>query len=181
MMIAKMISRMSVPMPMYTAISSSSWTRSSSPVIYPGRTRATPFRAAGVGGCRTLAPGPLHGSRRRAPAYAHHVPSATISLPGDPGSVPTARRHQRHAARAQRLHDQVSVDDGRVRLEVEDGSPVTLQARQYSTTATTGRGLHIVESLSLEWGSTPRDGGKSVWALLPVEDARGDGTRRGAA
>ena len=69
----------------------------------------------------------------------------------------------------------VSVDAGCVRVEVEDGSPARLQARQYAATATTGRGLHIVESLSLEWGSTPRDGGKTVWALLPVEESQGDG------
>ena len=124
--------------------------------------------------------------------------SATTSLPGEPGSVPTARRWVRSALTSWGLPDTgwtaaqvvselatnvmlharsaftltVSLDDRRVRLEVEDGSPVTLQARRYGATATTGRGLHIVESLSLEWGSAPRDGGKTVWALLQVEDVQ---------
>ena len=135
--------------------------------------------------------------------------SATTSLPGDPGSVPTARRWVRSALTSWGLPETgwtaaqvvselttnvllharsaftltVTVHAGHVRVEVEDGSPVTLQARQYAATATTGRGLHIVESLSLEWGSAAGDGGKTVWALLPVEDAQGDGVkrRRGAA
>jgi hypothetical protein len=45
-----------------------------------------------------------------------------------------------------------------------------LQARQYSSTATTGRGLRIVESLSTSWGVLPAADGKTVWALLPLED-----------
>lgn len=136
--------------------------------------------------------------------------SATTSLPGEPGSVPTARRWVRstltswdfpdtgwtaaqvvselatnvtlHARSAFTLR--LTLEGRCVRLEVEDGSPVTLQARRYGQTATTGRGLHIVEELSLEWGSTPRDGGKTVWALLTLEDGQGgdggEGGRRSA-
>jgi len=66
----------------------------------------------------------------------------------------------------------LSVDERCVRLEVDDASPAALQARQYGATATTGRGLSIVESLSQSWGVTPRSGGKTVWALVPLDDAR---------
>ena len=57
-----------------------------------------------------------------------------------------------------------------VRVEAGDVVPGGLLARQYSSTATTGRGLRIVESLSSSWGVTSSADGKTVWALLPLED-----------
>ncbi len=72
----------------------------------------------------------------------------------------------------------LSVEGACVRVEASDSAPGGLHARQYSSTATTGRGLRIVESLSTSWGVTPTADGKTVWALLPVEDplpARDDG------
>ena len=62
------------------------------------------------------------------------------------------------------------VDGGCVRVEATDRAPGGLSARQYSSTATTGRGLRIVESLSTSWGVAPTADGKTVWALLPLED-----------
>ena len=131
--------------------------------------------------------------------------SASTSLPGCPGSVPTARRWASatiafwglpdtgwaaaqvvselatnvtlHARSAFTLT--VSLDDDVVRVEVQDGSAVALQSRQYGPTATTGRGLHIVQSLSRDWGVTVHDAGKTVWALLPVQDVQDDGHRGG--
>lgn len=126
--------------------------------------------------------------------------SASTSLPGQPGSVPTARRWARSTlaswgypdagwdaaqivselATNVTLHARsaftvtLTVDEDCVRLEVEDSSPVLLQARQYGLTATTGRGLHIVASLSLEWGVSPRGDGKAVWALLRLDEVRHD-------
>lgn len=64
----------------------------------------------------------------------------------------------------------LTVEGGCVRVEASDGVPGGLQARQYSSTATTGRGLRIVESLATAWGVAPTDDGKTVWALLPIED-----------
>lgn len=138
-------------------------------------------------------------------AYAPSVRSASTSLPGSPGSVPTARRWASTTLASWGLPDTgwaaaqvvselatnvtlharsdftltVSVEDGCVRVEVRDGSPVALQSRQYGPTSTTGRGLHIVQSLSSDWGVTAHDAGKTVWALLPVEDAQDDGHRSG--
>lgn len=64
----------------------------------------------------------------------------------------------------------LSLEGECVRVEATDGVQGGLHARQYSSTATTGRGLRIVESLSTSWGVTPSADGKTVWALLPLED-----------
>lgn len=64
----------------------------------------------------------------------------------------------------------LSVEDGSVRVEATDSAPGGLQARQYSSTATTGRGLRIVDGLSSSWGVVPGGAGKTVWVLLPLED-----------
>ena len=63
----------------------------------------------------------------------------------------------------------VLLDGACVRLEAEDSSPVPLQTRAYSATSTTGRGLGIVDVLSVEWGVTSRPDGKTVWVLLAVD------------
>jgi hypothetical protein len=58
------------------------------------------------------------------------------------------------------------VSGGRVRIEVSDASPLLLQARQFAITATTGRGLQLVATLSFDWGvhELPTGGpGKTVW------------------
>ena len=129
--------------------------------------------------------------------------SATTSLRGQPQSVPEARRWTvstltswglgvtawsaaqvvSELATNCTLHARsdfvlrLSVEGESVRVEASDGVPGGLQARQYSSTATTGRGLRIVESLATSWGVTPTADGKTVWAVLPVEDplpVRGD-------
>jgi len=124
------------------------------------------------------------------------VRSAIASFRGDPSSIPGARHWVRatlaswglDAARwtaAQVVSElatnctlharspftvRLAEDDGGVRLEIDDDSPVSLRALQYSATSTTGRGLFIVDSLATQWGVSPREGGKTVWALLPVAD-----------
>ena len=128
--------------------------------------------------------------------YAPRVRSATTSLRGHPSSVPEARRWTvttltswgldvtawtaaqvvSELATNCTLHARsdfavrLSVEGESVRVEATDGVAGGLQARQYSSTATTGRGLRIVESLSSAWGVVPTDDGKTVWALLPLED-----------
>lgn len=137
------------------------------------------------------APGPGH-----LLPYAPHVHSATTSLQGHPPSVPEGRRWTvttltswgldvtawtvaqvvSELATNCTLHARsdfvlrLSVEGRCVRVEVTDGAPGGLQARQYSSTSTTGRGLRIVESLASSWGVAPTAGGKTVWALLPLED-----------
>lgn len=64
----------------------------------------------------------------------------------------------------------LSLEGECVRVECADGAPGGLHTRRYSSTATTGRGLRIVESLATEWGVVPAGDGKTVWAVLPLED-----------
>ena len=122
--------------------------------------------------------------------------SASTSLRGQPQSVPEARRWTvstltswglditawtaaqvvSELATNCTLHARsdfvlrLSVDAEGVWVEATDGARGGLQARQYSSTATTGRGLRIVATLSLSWGVEPTADGKTVWALLPLED-----------
>lgn len=124
------------------------------------------------------------------------MPSATTSLPGHPSSVPQARRWTvttltswgldvtawtaaqvvSELATNCTLHARsdfvlrLRVVGECVRVEASDVVPGELLARQYSSTATTGRGLRIVETLSSSWGVTSSVDGKTVWALLPLED-----------
>ena len=53
--------------------------------------------------------------------------------------------------------------DGRVRIEVDDGSVEVPSERRYGPDATTGRGLGLLTALASSWGVAPRKGGKTVW------------------
>ena len=53
-----------------------------------------------------------------------------------------------------------------VRVVVEDGSPRRPVASDAAPATTTGRGLAIVDALSLQWGVQPSAEGKAVWAEL---------------
>lgn len=50
-----------------------------------------------------------------------------------------------------------------VRVEVGDGSGAQPVQRRRSTTATTGRGVQLLESVSDSWGTTSLGEGKLVW------------------
>jgi anti-sigma regulatory factor (Ser/Thr protein kinase) len=54
----------------------------------------------------------------------------------------------------------------RIRVEVEDTSPVAPVVRPHDDTAMTGRGLALVAALAAEWGVQPTDRGKSVWFVV---------------
>ena len=60
----------------------------------------------------------------------------------------------------------MALDGARLRVEVHDGSRALPQRKHYSRTATTGRGLGLVERLSADWGSEPTTSGKQVWFEL---------------
>jgi anti-sigma regulatory factor (Ser/Thr protein kinase) len=124
------------------------------------------------------------------------VRSATTSLRGLPASVPEARRWTIRTltawgldvtawTAAQVVSELVTnctlharsdfslrlvLDGDVVRVEATDDAPGGLHARQYSSTSTTGRGLRIVETLATSWGVVPSGNGKTVWAVLPLED-----------
>jgi len=54
----------------------------------------------------------------------------------------------------------------RVRIEVHDGSQRLPARKHHSMTATTGRGLLLVQELSRQWGAEPTASGKAVWFEL---------------
>lgn len=64
-------------------------------------------------------------------------------------------------------------DDLKIRAEVRDSNPAMPVVRNYSDTATTGRGMVIVDALAAAWGTFPVTGGKVVWFELPT-GANGD-------
>jgi anti-sigma regulatory factor (Ser/Thr protein kinase) len=57
-------------------------------------------------------------------------------------------------------------DGAGVRVTVVDGSPVPPRRRWHSPTATTGRGMQLLQDLADEWGWDPVGDGKAVWFLL---------------
>lgn len=54
----------------------------------------------------------------------------------------------------------------RVRVEVRDDDPRLPRPLDYSAHATSGRGLHLVASLSVAAGAEPRGSGKAMWFEL---------------
>ncbi len=54
---------------------------------------------------------------------------------------------------------------------MHDGSTVPPHRHHFSRTATTGRGVGLLDELADEWGWRPEDGGKTVWfrVLRPRE------------
>jgi anti-sigma regulatory factor (Ser/Thr protein kinase) len=126
----------------------------------------------------------------------------TLDLPASPRSVPVARRHARRTAREAglpedtsdvlhllvselvtnavvhartdvRLHIVVTPDE--VRVEVGDQAGLHPRLRTHSSSATTGRGLRLLSALASSWGVEELDdGGKMVWAVLPVDSLRSD-------
>lgn len=50
-----------------------------------------------------------------------------------------------------------------VQVEVMDGSSVPPHRQHFSRTATTGRGIGLLDDLADEWGWRPEKDGKTVW------------------
>jgi anti-sigma regulatory factor (Ser/Thr protein kinase) len=127
-----------------------------------------------------------------------------LDLPALPRSVPAARRHARRTAREAglpedtsdalhllvselvtnavvhartdvRLHIVVTPDE--IRVEVCDQGGLHPRLRTHSASATTGRGLRLLSALASSWGVDElADGGKMVWAVLPIEGLPSDET-----
>ena len=56
--------------------------------------------------------------------------------------------------------------DSGLRVSVSDGSPVPPALRRHSVTATTGRGLQLLDQLADAWSVDDSNGGKTVWFTL---------------
>lgn len=68
----------------------------------------------------------------------------------------------------------VTADGDRVHVEVCDGSPVLPRTRPHSLTATTGRGVRMLEALAAAWGVVSTGSGKCVWFALDRRHRMGD-------
>jgi anti-sigma regulatory factor (Ser/Thr protein kinase) len=55
--------------------------------------------------------------------------------------------------------------DAGLLVEVADDDPGPVTVKPFSKGAS-GRGVHIVATVAKDWGTTPRETGKAVWAVL---------------
>jgi anti-sigma regulatory factor (Ser/Thr protein kinase) len=60
----------------------------------------------------------------------------------------------------------IDLRGGRVRITVVDGSPTIPEPQDPDQSATSGRGLLLVDALSASWGWQLADRGKCVWFEL---------------
>jgi signal transduction histidine kinase/DNA-binding response OmpR family regulator len=72
----------------------------------------------------------------------------------------------RHAAGPMRCR--VRLDERRLVVDVADGGTDRPQTREFDPAAPNGRGLHLVQALSSEWGVRPTGAGKSIWCVVPT-------------
>jgi hypothetical protein len=70
----------------------------------------------------------------------------------------------RHAAGPRRLRLRRGLEADLVRIEVQDGSPSRFPVLGRLDTPAQGRGLVMVNRLSVNWGHRPHDDQKTVWA-----------------
>ena len=113
----------------------------------------------------------LSATARSVPEARHHV-VATLEQWGYAGLVETARLLTSELVTNAVLHARtemtLTVEDSEagVRIAVMDSSPVPPSMRHHSETATTGRGLRLLNQLAREWSVEENDGGKTVWFTL---------------
>jgi anti-sigma regulatory factor (Ser/Thr protein kinase) len=58
----------------------------------------------------------------------------------------------------------IDADAARVRVEVFDNGPGRPRITRVDATATSGRGVALVDAVADRWGVDPSPGGKTVWA-----------------
>jgi len=73
----------------------------------------------------------------------------------------------------------VSLDTGCLVLQVADDSPLPPVRRRFESTATTGRGMRLVQALSSSWSVTVEGNSKVITCVLAEEDAGGRPHGRG--
>lgn len=82
--------------------------------------------------------------------------------------VTNAIRHARSPFRVM-----LTCDGGRLVVEVHDESSTPVAVRDGQPFDVGGRGLHLVDVLSQDWGVTEHPDGKSIWAALDASEAQG--------
>ena len=123
---------------------------------------------------------------------------ASWPLPDDPAAAELARRHVRETCGALDreavdtlvllvselvanavehgtgpLHMMLDSRDGRVRMEVQDGSTTDPEVQDPGLLSEGGRGLMIVDTLADAWGVRGVPDGKSVWLELDLHRRHG--------
>ncbi len=124
------------------------------------------------------------------------MPSAELSLPPDAASVSAARRFLTGELERWGVDDlawagaqvvselatnavlharsgflvRLELDGSVLRIAVRDSSTVPPNQRHYGDSATTGRGLNLLQELARSWGTDPEPDGKWVWAELDAAD-----------
>lgn len=71
-------------------------------------------------------------------------------------------------------------DSHRLRIEVHDDDPRAPARKHYSSMATTGRGIMLVERLAADWGVRATATGKGVWFELDESTPAGAGSSAAA-
>jgi anti-sigma regulatory factor (Ser/Thr protein kinase) len=131
--------------------------------------------------------------QRRSVNRIAHVQEAEVEFAGGPSSVPAARRFARdvlegagadedhwlavqivselatnavvHAGTAFLLN--IAYDDATTRISVTDGRPLARAVvRRFSSEATTGRGLRLIQTLGRSWGVDQTASAKTVWCEI---------------
>jgi anti-sigma regulatory factor (Ser/Thr protein kinase) len=73
-----------------------------------------------------------------------------------------------HAGTPMRLDVDFDQADHAVRVAIADDAPRSPVRRRAGEGRMTGRGMHLVETLSSDWGVEPCGLGKTVWFELPA-------------
>jgi anti-anti-sigma factor len=75
-----------------------------------------------------------------------------------------------HAHSASQLR--VRPEGERLMVEVLDHDPTVPTRRHHDLSAPTGRGLHLLDALTIAWGTSPVEGGKIVWFEFDLHGGR---------
>ena len=122
----------------------------------------------------TLEATPVSASQARA-FVTHHLVDHRLLYLVDPVRVVASELATNALVHAQTTFSvTLSASDARVLLTVRDHSPALPERRAPHALDETGRGLEIVDMVSLEWGFTEDGtGSKAVWASFAFRERRG--------
>lgn len=119
--------------------------------------RTFPPEPASVGGVRAF----VRSSLRAAGADEQHVADVVL-VSSELATNVVDHAHTPYVV-------SLDVADDRARVEIRDGSSVVPALKDLADASQDrGRGLHILESIALEWGVTSLENGKAVWFVARV-------------
>jgi hypothetical protein len=114
----------------------------------------------------------------RSPSQARHFVVDTLAAWGYRARLDDAALITTEMATNAVLHAQTGFSvvvsrraEGTIRIAVRDASLVRPRPRRAGPLETSGRGLRLVSSLAVRWGSVHVPEGKEIWAELPGEPA----------